>query len=177
MGALMPLREEWAWYQWGSMTEAEAAAAWNDIIVATYESAASSACIPDLQTPYWDEASDVDVSEPADTQTWYGTVPDPEAAPDSLDFVENALVWAFTGLIAAATWEVGAAPAILFHTIAPKFLIATKAGDVGEIFRILVDGQEQARIDTTGHAGEIVQTPCYGDPSLSDHELYVIQVT
>lgn len=132
----------------------------------------------EVGTPYWDDDADVDTEAPSDMQSWYGTVSNPEAAPAELDFVENALVWGFTGLIALATWEVGAAPAILFHTIAPKFLIATKRGDVGEVIRILVDGSEAARVDTSGVApGEIVNTPIVADPSLSSHTLTIVQVS
>lgn len=132
-----------------------------------------SAC-DEIDTPYWDDATDVEDEASIDDQIWYGTVTDPEAPPDELDFVENALVWIFTGLIALATPELGFAPAIAFNTIAPKFLIAQKAGDVGEIIRIVVDGQEAARVDTTGRSGEIISTPVYGDPSLDMHQIYVI---
>lgn len=129
----------------------------------------------EVPTPYWDDESDIEINETSDSQTWYGTVSDPEAAPAELDFVENALVWAFTGLIAAGTWEVGAAPAILFHTIAPKFLIAAKRGDIGAQIRILLDGEEQVRIDGGSDPDEIVTVACAGNPDLETHELYVIQ--
>jgi hypothetical protein len=132
----------------------------------------------EVGTPYWDDDEDVDSEAPIDEQTWYGTVSNPDAPPAELDFVENALVWTFTGLIALATPELAFAPAILFHTIAPKFLIATKRGDVGELIRILVDGSEAARVDTSGYApGEIINTQIIADPSLDTHTLTIVQVS
>lgn len=133
----------------------------------------------EVPSPYWDEDSDVDDAEPTDVQTWYGTVSDPEAPPVELDFVENAAVWAFTGFLALATWEIGAAPAILFHTIAPRFLLATKRGDFGEIIRILVDGEEAARVDTSGYApGDVIRTPIVGNPAIeTGHDIMIVQVS
>lgn len=127
----------------------------------------------EAETPYWDDASDVEDSEPVDMQPWYGEVTNPTAPPDELDFVENLLVWTFTGLLALATPEFGFAPAILFHTIAPKFLIAQKAGDVGEIVNIVIDGKSYGSVDTTGRAGEIIETPVIADPSLDTHEILI----
>lgn len=133
----------------------------------------------DVPAPYWDDSDDVDDSLPADAQPWYGTVSDPEAPPAELDFVENAAIWALTGFLAVATWEVGFAPAILFHTIAPKFVLATKRGDLGEIIRILVDGEEAARVDTSSAApGDIIRTPIVADPAItSGHDIAIIQVS
>lgn len=172
MGALMPLRETWAWYQWGSLTEQQAADAWNDIILAAFGEGTGLACLPDVETPYWDDASDVGTSEPAVSQTWYGTVTDAEAPPGELDFVENALVWTFTGLLAISGTP---AAAILFHTIAPRFVVAMRGGDIAEVFRIILDGQEQASVDTTGHAGEVVEVPVQGSYDISDHLLMVVK--
>lgn len=130
-------------------------------------------------TPYWDEDTEVDDQAPADMQTWYGTVSDPEAPPDELDFVENLAIFAFTGFLAVATWEIGAAPAILFHTIAPRFVLAMRRGDAGEIIRILVDGQEAARVDTSSAAaGDVVRVPIVADPAVTTgHDIAVIQVS
>ena len=133
-----------------------------------------SAPASDVETPYWDDASDVETSEPVDSQVWYGEVTNPTAPAAELDFVENALVWIFTGLIALATPELGFAPAIAFNTIAPKFLIAQKAGDIGEVIRIIVDGQDAASVNTTGHAGEIINTPILADPTLDTHQIYIV---
>lgn len=130
-------------------------------------------------TPYWDEDTEVDDEMPDDVQPWYGTVSNPEAPPDELDFVENAAIFAFTGFLALATWEIGAAPAILFHTIAPKFVLAMRRGDAGEIIRILVDGEEAARVDTSGvSVGDVVRVPIIADPAITTgHDIAVIQVS
>lgn len=176
MGLMMWLTEPKHWQQFeGSLSQDDAAAAWQAMIDTAYaeaEDGCPEGC--DIETPFWDDASDVEDSDPADTQPWYGTVSDPDAPPDELDFVENAAVWGFTGLVALATPELGFAPAILFNTVARKFLIAQKAGDVGEIIRIVIDGKDAASIDTTGHSGEVMTVPIVGDSSLDTHTLYLI---
>jgi len=175
LGAAQALTYEWNFYQWGALTPAEAAEAWRVIVQEAPYNLLTSSKIP---TPFWDDDADVDDEAEPDEQTWYGTVSDPEAPPDELDFVENALVWIFTGFIAAATLEVGAAPAILFRTIAPKFLIASKRGDLGEIIRIIVDGEEAARVDTSPYApGEVIRTPIVADPDLAEHNVVIVQVS
>jgi len=132
----------------------------------------------EIPSPYWDEDGDVDDSYPADMQPWYGYVTDPELPPGELTFIENAAIWTFTGFLAVATIEIGAAPAILFSTIAPRFVLATRRGDLGEIIRILVDGEESARIDTSGYApGEVIRTPILADPELSSHDIMIVQVS
>ncbi len=117
-------------------------------------------------TPYWDDDEDVGDEEPADMQTWYGQVTNPDAPADELDFVENAIVWFFTGLLAIASAEIAFAPAILFHTLAPRFIIAMRTADVAEVFRIVVNGQDYAKVDTTGiPAGTVInQTIIVNEP-------------
>ena len=128
----------------------------------------------EVETPYWDDASDVETSEPVDTQVWYGEVTNPTAAPAELDFVENALVWSFTGLIALATPELGFAPAIAFNTIAPKFLIAQKAGDIGEIIRIIVDGQDAASVNTSVMQARSLIRPFWLTRRSHRHQIYIV---
>lgn len=128
-----------------------------------------------VDTPFWDDSEDVGDEAEIDEQTWYGEVTNPAAAADELDFVENALVWIFTGLLAIATPEVGFAPAIAFHTIAPKFIIAQKRGDFATVIRIVLDGQDVARVDTTPNsAGDIIEIPVIGDESLDGHDLLIL---
>lgn len=172
---------EWTKVLLGAATQMRQYAAWvadHDTKIVTVERVNTLMALlatdtTEAETPYWDDATDVEDSEPIDMQPWYGEVTNPEAPPDELDFVENLLVWTFTGLIALATPELGFAPAILFHTIAPKFLIAQKAGDVGEIINIVVDGKSYASVDTTGRAGEIIETPVIADPSLGTHDILI----
>lgn len=175
MAAAQLLTEEWRWYPWGSLTPEEAAQAWNTIILNAYDDVS----LESVPAPYWDTDDDVDDEEPESDPVWYGTVEDPDAPPEELTFVENAAIWAFTGFIAAATWEVGFAPAILFHTIAPRFVLAMKRGDAGEIIRILIDGEDAALVDTTDAAvGDIVKTTVMPDPAVTTgHDIMIIQVS
>lgn len=144
----------------------------------TLRSLIGQADVRTVPAPYYDDDEDVDDQLPEDEQPWYGYVTDPEAPPGELDFVENALIWGFTGFIALATWEVGFAPAVLFNTLAKKMVLANKRGDVGEVLRIFIDGEEAARIDTTDYApGEIIETPIIGDPELETHEIMIVQVS
>jgi len=174
-GALLSLTKTYNWEKFGTVEPEEMAYAMRLMLLAYLDSECGATSVP---TPFWDEDTDVDDQEPTATQTWYGTVSDPEAAPAQLDFVENAAVWIFTGFLAVATIEIGAAPAILFNTIAPRFILATKRGDLGEIIRILVDGEEAAQVDTSGYAaGEVIRTPIIGDPELTSHQVMIIQVS
>lgn len=173
MGAIAPLLDEETWRKFGTLTPEECAAQWQEIFFSF-----QTACAVEVQAPYWDTAANVDDSLPEDAETWYGTTPDPEAPADELTFVENAFIWSFTGFLAFATWEVGFAPAILFHTVAPRFVLAFKRGDVGEVIRIIVDANEAARVDTTPYAaGDIVRVPIVGDPDLDEHDLVIVQVS
>lgn len=127
----------------------------------------------DVQTPFWDDYEDVDDTAPADTQVWYGEMSDPNAPADELDFVENVLVWGVSGLIAYATGSVGVA--LAFRTFVSKFILIQRAGDVGETIRFVIDNQDAITIDTTGHAGELIEVPIIGDESLEEHQLYIIK--
>ena len=79
------------------------------------------------QTPFWDDASDVEDTATEETQTWYGEVTDATAPPGELDFVENLSLWVVSGMVAIATGSVGAA--LAFHTVVAKFILIQKAGD------------------------------------------------
>lgn len=180
-GLLTTMAMEFQWQQFeGGLDRDVAAARWQQMVEDALEIAATTnTCgVITVPTPFWDEDSDVDDEADPDIQPWYGSVSDPEAAPAELDFVENAAIWAFTGFLAVATIEIGAAPAILFNTIAPRFVLATKRGDLGEIIRILVDGEEAARVDTSSYsAGDVIRTPILADPELSTHEVMIVQVS
>jgi len=178
VGVLYSLILEWEWQQFeGGIERDEAAARWQVMLEDALEVASTTntcGVVPDAETPFWDDATDVDDSSAPEDQIWYGEVEDAEAAPDELSFVENLILWSFTGLLAVG---VSPAVAIAFNTIAPKFVIAQRAGDVGEIIRIVVDAQDVARIDTTGRAGEIIETPVIADPELETHQIYIIKVS
>lgn len=175
-GALVELTYPHNYEKRGELTPEQTAEYMSAMLARWYEESCGSE--EETPTPFWDEDTDVDDQEPAETQGWYGYVTDPEAPPGELTFFENAAIWVMTGFLAVATWEVGAAPAILFHTIAPRFTLAMRRGDVGEIIRILVDGEEAARVDTSSAApGDVIRVPIGGDPSLSTHELMIVQVS
>ncbi len=130
----------------------------------------------EVGTPFWDDETDVDDESPDDMQPWYGEVTNPDAAPGDLDFVESVLLWAFTGLVAVATFEVaGVAPAIAFHTAVEKFIILQKRGDVAETIRFVVDGQDAKFVNTAPYApGEIISTPIVTPTTGGTHDLLII---
>lgn len=183
------LSEAWLSYVLGALSQLQLQTTWQgdpDTVLRGQGMAtnlkglfANPACPADnVPTPFWDEDSEVDDELPDDAQPWYGTVSDPEAPQDELDFVENAAIFAITGFLAIATWEIGAAPAILFHTIAPKFVLAMRRGDAGEIIRILVDGQEAARVDTSASApGDVIRVPVVANQELDGHDIAIVQVS
>lgn len=171
LGACKPLSAEYNWYEAGDMLPAEASEAFRLIIEqAPYNLTAADA---DVDTPYWDDEGDVDDTAPRDAQEWYGEMTDPDAPPGELDFVENAALWVGTGLVALATGSVGVA--LAFRTFVHKFLLIQKAGDVGETIRYVIDGEDYATIDTTGHAGELMKIPVLADPSLETHQIYIVK--
>ncbi len=172
MGACFMLTDEWRWFKNGSLTPAEASAAWLDILEAAYAQAELGTCAESVETPFWDDATDVDDDAETDVQPWYGMVNDPTLPAGSLTFTENILIWTFTGLL-AVSGNVGAA--ILFHTTAQKFVIAQRAGSVGEVIRIVINAQDAARVDTTGHAGEIIETSVMATPSGSGYDVLIVK--
>jgi hypothetical protein len=135
-----------------------------------------AADVGEVETPFWDDESDVDDDAPADDQPWYGEVTNPDAPAGELTFVENALLWAFTGLVAIATFEVaGVAPAIFFHTSVEKFIILQKRGDTAETIRFVVDGQDMKYVNTTPYApGDIISTEIITPQTGGAHDLLII---
>jgi len=182
VGMLYSLILEWNWQQFeGGLDRDVVAARWQVMLEDALNVAeTTNTCFNEtVPAPYWDTDADVDDEAEPDVQTWYGEVSDPNVPPDELTFVENAGIWAFTGFLAVATWEVGAAPAVLFHTIAPRFVLAMRKGDVGEIIRILVDGQDAASVDTSGYAeDDVIEIPILADPSIeTGHDIMIVQVS
>lgn len=130
----------------------------------------------EVGTPFWDDETDVDDEEPDDVQPWYGQVTNPTAPAGELDFVESVLLWAFTGLVAVATFEVaGIAPAILFHTTVEKFIIIQKRGDVAETIRFVVDSQDAKFVNTAPYApGDLIETEILTPQTGGTHDLLII---
>jgi len=128
-------------------------------------------------TPFWDDESDVEDSEPADMQPWYGQVSNPEAPAGELDFVESVALWFFTGIVALATFEVGGiAPAVVFHTTVEKFIILQKRGDAAQTIRFVIDGEDAKFVNTAPYSpGDIISTPLVTPVTGGDHTLMMIQ--
>jgi len=129
-----------------------------------------------VETPFWDNETDVEDSETAEMQPWYGQVTNPTAPPGELDFVENVALWIFTGLVAIATFEVaGVAPALAFHTTVEKFIILQKRGDVAETIRFVVDGQDAKFVNTAPYSpGDIISTEIITPQTGGGHDLLII---
>jgi len=169
-GALTPLMSPSAWRPFGAVTPQEAADQWRAML---YASDAGAVSCEIAQTPFWDTASDVEDTASDEDQVWYGEVTNPEAPPGELDFVENLALWGVSGLVALATGSVGVA--LAFHTVVSKFILIQKAGDVGETIRYVIDHQDYATIDTTGHAGELMATTIIADPSMDAHDILIVK--
>lgn len=125
-----------------------------------------------MPTPFWDEAIDVDDEEPTETQVWYGEVSSFLAPIDDLDFVQNAAIWGITGFVAYAA---GIAPAIAFRTVARNFVLAVQREDVGEAIRVVVNGVQETRIDTTPYAaGDIIEVPIAAETEAAYYDITII---
>jgi len=179
MGCLMLLADEENWQQnSGGITAAEAAEAAQEIIDSGYDGTCDTGGGGNIPTPFWDTATDVDDEFAPEDQIWYGEVDDPDLPPGELTFTENAAIWAFTGFVAFATLEVGAATAIFFHTLAKRWVMAFKRGSIGEVIRVLVDGVEYGRVDTSSASeGEIVEVRVMPPDDDEPHDIMLIQVS
>jgi len=157
------------WRQTGDLDEEEMALVWLAIYLDQRDGEA------EYPTPFWDEASDLEDEFPADSQIWYGEVTDPDAPADELEFIENAAIWAITGFIAYAG-QIGGA--VFFNTVAPRFVLAWKRGDIGEVIRVVIDAADYGTVDTsTVSVGEIIQLEVLPiDQELASHDIMLIKV-
>lgn len=171
MGCLMQLTEEENWQAYtGGVSVEDAAATAQLIIDSGYEDGVCGA-MGNIQTPFWDDATDTDDEYSVAEQPWYGEVDDPELPADELTFIENAGIWAFTGLLAFSGTP---AAAILFNTSAPSFVLAMRGDDFSQVIRVIVDAHDQVTVETTGDPDELLQIPLVGDPTLETHDVLVI---
>lgn len=171
LGALEPMNYADNWFESGEMSVDDAAEEFRCIVQdAPYN------LIPEelTQTPFWDNAEDVDDTAPPDDQRWYGYVTDPDAPAGELDFVEDASVWVVSGMIALATGSVGVA--LAFRTFVRNFILTQKKGDVGETIRYVIDGRDMTTIAGDG-SGDLVSVSMVGDPDLSEHDFYIIKTS
>lgn len=132
----------------------------------------------DYPTPYWDDGTDVDDEMPADEQDWYGYVTNPSAPADQLTFVENAVIWIFTGFIAlvlAPALPAGVAAAVTFRTLATRFTLAFNRGDLAEQFRVIIDAQDYGTVDTSSMAvGEVMEFTVDGLEDIPEHDIMIV---
>lgn len=124
-------------------------------------------------TPYWDTATDSDDEYPPGALTpWYGVATVTYHSPPDVTFVETLATWVIAGFIAYAG-QPGAA--IAFLTIAPKFVLAFKTGDIGAIVDIIVDGAHIASVDTFSVVDGIKRLPVFADPDNDTHQIYIVK--
>lgn len=174
MGAVDILSQEWAWYQWGALTPSEAASAWNQVINEVYLEGTLLPCPGDeatVDTPYWDDDTDVADEQPEATQPWFGYVTD-ALNPGELNFIEDITIWLITGFILASSGGAGIVPAIFFRTNAKAFVLQHRNDNLGDVIRYFVDGS-LAAVYTDDGSGNITDVPVTANPENATHDLYV----
>ena len=132
----------------------------------------------DYPAPYWDDDEDVDDEMPADEQTWYGIVENPADPANELTFVENAVIWIITGFIAlvlAPALPAGVAAGLAFRTLATRFTLAFRRGDIIEQIRIVIDAKDYGTVDTSTVAeGEIIEIDVNGLDEADFHDILLV---
>jgi len=159
MGAIQSLESPYNYYRWGALTEIEAADAWREYVAASFV----EECAVEVPTPYWDDAQDLDDEATADTQIWYGIFDG--------TFQETIENFAIAGFI-AYSGQVGAA--ITFLTLAPRFRLAWKTGDVGGIIRVIIDGADAGTVDTFAVTEGTIERDYVGDPEETEHQILMV---
>jgi len=132
----------------------------------------------DYPAPYWDSDEDVDDEMPAEDQDWYGMVTNPSAPADELTFVENAVIWIITGFIAVVlspALPAGVAAGLAFRTLATRFTLAFRRGDIIEQIRIVIDAKDYGAVDTSTVAeGEIIEVQVNGLDEADFHDILLV---
>jgi hypothetical protein len=132
----------------------------------------------DFPAPYWDSDEDVDDEMPAEEQEWYGMVTNPAAPADELTFVENAVIWIITGFIALVlvpALPAGVAAGLAFRTLATRFTLAFRRGDIIEQIRIVIDAKDYGTVDTSTVAeGEIIEIDVNGLDEADFHDILLV---
>jgi len=169
-GALSELTKLWNYEQVGEITPAEISELMTSMLARWYSEECDGTG-NNIQTPFWDDVGDTDDEAPPAEQTWYGEVDDPLLPPGELTFIENAGIWAFTGLLAVAGLP---AAAIAFQTTAPSFVLAMRGDSFAEVIRILVDGEDAVTVETSGDPDELFEIPVFPDPDISVHDILII---
>lgn len=160
MGAVQQLELPYLYFQWGTLTPDEAADAWHAIIQRAVDESFENNCETGVPTPYWDDVADLDDQEQPAAQTWYGIFDG--------TFQETVENFAIAGFI-AYSGQIGAA--VSFLTLAPRFRLAWKTGDLGGIIRVIIDGADVGTVDTYSVLDGVVEQDYLGDPELETHQI------
>jgi len=132
----------------------------------------------EIPAPYWDDDADVDDEAALEDQTWYGEVTNPDAPADELTFVENAVIWVFTGFIAlvlAPALPAGVAAGLAFRTLATRFTLAFRRGDIREQIRVVIDANDYTTVDTDGMTeGDIIEIDVNGLADAEFHDILLV---
>lgn len=132
----------------------------------------------DYPAPYWDDDEDVDDEAPVEDQDWYGMVTNPDAAPGELTFVENAVIWIFTGFIAlvlSPALPAGVAAGLAFRTLATRFTLAFRRGDIIEQIRIVIDAKDYGTVNTGDVAeGATIEVDVNGLDEADFHDILLV---
>lgn len=116
-----------------------------------------------IPTPYWDEAQDLDDEESVGDQQWYGIFDG-----TFQETVENFVIAGFI----AYSGQVGAA--VTFLTLAPRFRLAWKTGDLGGIIRVIIDGADTGTVDTFSATEGVLEKDYVGDPTEAEHTILMV---
>lgn len=117
----------------------------------------------EVPAPFWDDATDSDDESDAADQDWYGVYDG--------DFAAQLADWAIAGFI-AYSGDIGAA--IAFTTIAPKFRLAWKTGDLGGIIRVFIDAEDYGTVDTYSEEPGVLEKDFIADPENEEHEVIMV---
>lgn len=169
-GALAELTRPYNWEQAGGVTVEAATERAALMLKEYYEGVCQGE--ETIPTPFWDEDTTADDEQTLALQDWYGEVSSFLAPIDNLSFVQNAAVWGITGFVAYAA---GIAPAIAFRTVARNFVLAIQREDVGEAIRVVVNGVQETRVDTTPYAvGEVFEVPIATETGAEFYDVTII---
>jgi len=169
MGVLAPALNEEAWRKYGELTPEECAHIWQEIFFSWQDAPGEQ-----IDTPFWDNTTDVNDELPADEQPWYGYVIDAATPPTGLDFVTDIALWIITGFVAAGLGGVtGLVPALFFRTQAAKFVLKYQNGvNAGNIIRFFIDGVKLYEGVDSG-IDEITDVKIVADPDEDMHDIYI----
>lgn len=171
MGALIPLIYPESWQKSGDLTTDEAAEEFLNILWEAY--ADDEGECPTVPAPWWDTVADADDEYPeGEIAPWYGTAIVTYASPPDVTFIETLGIWAIAGFI---VYSGAPLAAISFLTIAPKFVIALKTGDLGGIVDLIVDASRVGRYDTHSDVDGIMRIAVAGNPDLDTHQIYLVK--